>query len=231
MKTYLKTGLLILAVALGRQAAGQSYLRPAISTDHGFERQKVAYCTGCITDTIRFGSHVVIHADSLGAYRDTIACVRNSVPFPDSTTLMQKVIPLKDTAYYMPAMAGEIGGFVAAAADDLATAVQVYHGLSLNYANTLFAPQIGYAVVRFKIPAAKLSELKIPAHTIIGYANAEPDSSSYPYRATGFTYGGIPEYKLIARIPPQNGAEMYKVDVYGNETRLSTYDAVSGTWK
>jgi len=66
--------------------------------------------------------------------------IRESIPMPDSNTLMQKVIPASDVQKYLDGTYTQIGGFVTRAEDvtQLKTYDDIYNSLRLDYPDTAY---------------------------------------------------------------------------------------------
>lgn len=161
-----------------------------------------------------------------------LANFRNSLPWPDSTTLLQKVVSLSDAPKYEENREGGcVGGFVSVAADtkELNTMFEIYYGLRLDYSGTRVRPDgEGYAVIRFY--SNYTDSLYIPFCKELG----GPQPNMWPCTGGGFTSsslgtGGIPEYVFPNYYKPREGAEIYHVDTYGKETLSSVFR--DGRWQ
>jgi|GEM_PF-2176314 len=155
--------------------------------------------------------------------------VRESVSFPVSTTVLQKVIPLEDVGLYMNnTYGGTVGGFVSSAGDvkSLSSLSDIYYGMRLDYPGTKFkADGGGYAILRF---TSNLTDnLHIPYCPEMGGTQAH----AWPNTGGGFTAsslgdGGFPEYTFNGYYAPNQGGELYEVTPAGNEILRAQY---SGT--
>lgn len=154
-----------------------------------------------------------------------IKAVRNSIPAPDSTTLMQKVVNPDDIAKYLSGEYNTVGGFVAKAADtaELDTMNKLYEGLRLDYGEDEMNPENHevYYVMRFR--SSECDKIGVPYNEDMGGSVSEP----YPFMGNGFTAsedGELhPEYKCDGFISIEDGAEIYTIDKDGNEVLYAVY--------
>lgn len=149
---------------------------------------------------------------------EAINRIRNNLPKPNSTTVMQKVIPQRDINKYIKINDpyNNVGGYVTKAADvkHLESFDDIYHGLRLDYKGTKFFIEDGSCgVIRFKSNNSK--SVIIPS----GGSYAKYD---YPFTAHGFTAGkngrlGAPEWHLPNRVDLNDGSELWEVFSDGSE--------------
>jgi hypothetical protein len=153
--------------------------------------------------------------------------VRDNIKFPNDSTILQKVIPLEDVAFYMNnTFGGTVGGFVFSAGDvkSLRRLNDVYNGLRLDYCGSKFSPEGGgYAVLRFTS--------NVTGHLTIPYCEEMGGTKSYawPTTGSGFTSsslgnGGFPEYAFNNYYAPNQGAELYEITPAGNEILRAVYN-------
>ena len=149
--------------------------------------------------------------------KEAINRIRAALPKPNSTSVMQKVIPKGDIEKYLNGTKGTIvRGYVTKAADakHLDSFEDLYHGLRLDYTGTDFF--IGYGscgLIRFTSTNTKSAV--IPAGST--YAKYE-----YPFTAHGFTAGknerlGAPEWHIPNNIEMEEGAEIWEILNDGSE--------------
>jgi hypothetical protein len=151
--------------------------------------------------------------------------IRNSIPNPDASTIMQKVIPLNKIddftiKGYKPR------GFVTTAANSkhLNTYTEIYDGMRLDYkidnagTQAFNASDNGCYVIRFK---AANSSQATPAVNL-------PNPDAFPYTNHGFTSGmndklGVPEWKM----PDAEITEgvIYRKNIDGSEVEYAIWDA------
>lgn len=164
--------------------------------------------------------------------RTLLKQIRESLPKPTGTVLLQKVISLNDMTTYMENVyGGTIGGFVSIAGDvkSLRSMYQIYWGLRLDYTGSEFSEDgAGYAVIRFY--SEYIDNLEIPYSPAMGGDVTDPE----PFGGGGFTtstlgYGGFPEYKFDGYYPPTEGAELYAATPSGNLILRSVY--TGGAWR
>jgi len=166
------------------------------------------------------------------ADKTTLKNFRNRLPYPDNTTVLQKIIPLQDVAVYMNnTYKGTIGGFFSVASDikTLKTMHEIYYGLRLDYNGSKFLSNgAGYAVIRFT--SSFTDQTSIPYCVEMG--GNKPHL--WPGTGGGFTSstlgeGGYPEYCFANYFPPDQGAELYEVTPKGNEILRATFQNTEWT--
>ena len=156
--------------------------------------------------------------------------IRESVPMPDSNTLMQKVIPASDVQKYLDGTYTQIGGFVTRAEDvtQLKTYDDIYNSLRLDYPDTAYdiVSDDTLAVIRYN--TNETSKIQIPYSSEMGGVTTGAD----PFTGNGFTKATngqiIPEYKMsdFARI--EDGAQLIEIGKDGKETLKAIYDVDFG---
>jgi len=209
------------------------FTRSAISHLDGFgkERRQLLRQHGLKrSDFVRLSTDSAWHLSADD--RQLLHAFRISIPKPDSTILLQKVISLEKLEHFRANDAkGIIEGFVAVAADvkKLKSLPDVYGGLRLDYEGTPYDPVngAGYAVVRFYSRYA--DELRVPFCQEMG----GPDEHAWPCGGGGFTTswlgdGGFPEWFFDKVHEPKEGAEIYASDPKGNEHLVLVYR--QGKW-
>lgn len=156
--------------------------------------------------------------------------IRESIPMPDSNTLMQKVIPASDVQKYLDGTYTQIGGFVTRAEDvtQLKTYDDIYNSLRLDYPDTAYdiVSDDKLAVIRYN--TNETSKIQIPYSSEMGGVTTGAD----PFTGNGFTKATngqiIPEYKMsdFARI--EDGAQLIEIGKDGKETLKAIYDVDFG---
>ena len=156
--------------------------------------------------------------------------IRESIPMPDSNTLMQKVIPASDVQKYLDGTYTQIGGFVTRAEDvtQLKTYDDIYNSLRLDYPDTAYdiVSDDTLAVIRYN--TNETSKIQIPYSSEMGGVTTGAD----PFTGNGFTKATngqiIPEYKMsdFARI--EDGAQLIEIGKDGKETLKAIYDVDFG---
>lgn len=156
--------------------------------------------------------------------------IRESIPMPDSNTLMQKVIPASDVQKYLDGTYTQIGGFVTRAEDvtQLKTYDDIYNSLRLDYPDTAYdiLSDDTLAVIRYN--TNETSKIQIPYSSEMGGVTTGAD----PFTGNGFTKATngqiIPEYKMsdFARI--EDGAQLIEIGKDGKETLKAIYDVDFG---
>jgi len=176
-------------------------------------------------------------ADLTPGERSALESVRDSLPDPDASTVMQKVIP--------PSVYDDAGNLVRSGADDylmggnpdfdvtsirgavttaddvshLGTPAQIHDGLRLDYGGTRFAPDdAGTHVIRFQTDTPSF---EVPRHSDLG-GSGRFDDWGDPFTGNGFTKSGddiIPEYAVSDRdgVRMSDGAEMWEVTDTGTQ--------------
>ena len=145
-----------------------------------------------------------------------IDAIRNSIPMPNGTTVLQKVIPKNDIVKYTSGQYTQIGGFVSTAKDakHLNTFDDIYYGMRLDYTSNGIQPfslsDGSCGVIRYKTSNPNLTVPKPPTETGV-----------LPYTGNGFTGGNngrlcVPEWKSPYNTP-QDGAELWEVFSDGSE--------------
>ncbi|MFR3075613.1 MAG: hypothetical protein ACLTMM_03985, partial [Lachnospiraceae bacterium] len=180
---------------------------------------------------------------------DNIKAMRNAIPDPTNTTVMQKVVAPKIAMEYLSGERTTITGSVAKFSDTqgLKTYTDVYNGLRLDYTGENLFDDLGtkdatmYAI-RFTSDDTTEKIVKSVRSSELGNLGWE-----YPYTGTGFISSAskldigtkkpysileqgktvIPEY--IARsidggIALEIGAEMYKITDSGEEILYAIFD-------
>lgn len=157
--------------------------------------------------------------------------IRTSIPKPNSTSVMQKVIPKSDIEKYLDGTKGiQVKGYITKAADakHLESFEDLYYGLRLDYTGTQFFVEDGScAIIRFTSENTKSAIIPSGGN----YAKYE-----YPFTAHGFTAGknqrlGSPEWHLQNNIDLNEGAEIWKVLNDGTETILARLEKVGAELK
>ena len=179
------------------------------------------------------------------ADRAALTQVRDAIPAPDATTVMQKVLTPDQFQRYLldPQSAhpdwfdpSTIGGSVTRAGDTahLGTPDALHDGLRLDYPGTPFAPgDTSSHVIRFTTPdsfeAPRFSELGGPGKYDAGFDD--------PFTGNGFTKAGddiIPEWQPSQAnggptVNMNPGAEMWEVLDNGNQRLVGVLDN-GGQW-
>lgn len=150
--------------------------------------------------------------------KNTINAIRNSVPTPGATTIMQKVVPKSDIGKYLDGTYRQVGGFISTANDTkhLTTFDDLFYGLRLDYDGTAFNLNDGSCgVIRYK--TNNVNQIHVPRSTV----NGGVDDGLMPYTGHGFTSGnngrlGAPEWKS-SYLTPNEGAELWEIFSDGSE--------------
>lgn len=143
--------------------------------------------------------------------------IRNSIPSPDGSTILQKVIPKSQIQKYLTGEYTQVGGFVSTAKDSkhLNTFEDIYYGMRLDYQ----LPDGSYAfsladnscgVIRYRTSNPNLEVPKLPE-----------TQGSPPFTGNGMTGGnnnrlGVPEWKS-PYYTPEDGAELWEIFNDGTE--------------
>ncbi len=160
----------------------------------------------------------------------TLKAIRESVPMPDTDTLMQKVIPAGDIEKYMDGTYTQVGGFVTRAEDvmQLKNYDDIYNSLRLDYPNTAYdiISDDSLAVIRYT--TSEPSKFDIPFSSEFGgVATGEA-----PFTGNGFTKATngqiIPEYKCSSLTKIDDGAQLIEIGKDGTETVIAIYDVDFG---
>ena len=152
--------------------------------------------------------------------------IRESIPMPDSTTEMQKVIPQSDMEKYLDGSYNQVGGYVTRATDvtQLTKYKDLYGSFRLGYPENKYHPvkDDTLGVIVFKTPEAK--NFKIPYSKEMGGTTFEKQ----PLMGNGFTKAKngqiIPEYKSDEFLKITNGSELYEVSQNGTKKLRAVYN-------
>lgn len=159
--------------------------------------------------------------------------IRNNIPLPNATTLMQKVIPKSDIQKYLSGQYKSCKGFMSTAKDSkhLNNYNDIYYGMRLDYQGSAFSISDGSCgVIRFKAPNANTSIVPRSSNNVL----AGVDDAPFPYTGHGFTSGtngrlGVPEWKMNTFADLQNGeAELYEVFSNGTEVLKARFNKQLG---
>jgi hypothetical protein len=211
------------------EAGGAMFSKNAISKINGFS-DNVLILANNEGLSIRSFKDLQIKSASDLAISDPeglakIISMRNSIPNPNSNTIIQKVIPLDKIDDFI-IKGYKPRGFVTTAADSkhLNTYKEIYDGMRLDYKIDQIGTQAfnttdnGCYVIRFKATNANQA---IPAVDI-------PNPDPFPYTNHGFTSGmnnklGVPEWKM----PDAEITEgiIYRKNIDGSEIEYAVWDA------
>ena len=152
--------------------------------------------------------------------------IRESVPMPDTNTMMQKVIPASDIEKYLEGTYTQVGGYVTRLEDvsHLSTYGEIYDSLRLDYLGTIYKVESDsyLGVIRFK--TLEVEMIEIPYGVDFGGIVKEAS----PFTGNGFTKAMngniIPEYKCNGYLNIYDGAELYEVTKEGKEILRAVYD-------
>ncbi|MFO0358662.1 MAG: hypothetical protein ACK50A_17030 [Sphingobacteriaceae bacterium] len=164
--------------------------------------------------------------------------IRNSIPMPNSNTILQKVLPVdkKDAFFKADGNPKKIGGYMTTAVDskELNTYQKIYDGMRLDYKNSDFKGN-ECIIIRFK--SKDVGNLNIPRNKNNGGVLNDPlisdpyNKNEMPFTGNGFTAGkngtlGVPELKADYNMDLKidDGAEMYLQIGNNEEIYLGTYD-------
>ncbi|MFN7911688.1 MAG: hypothetical protein ACK5QC_07665 [Bacteroidota bacterium] len=155
-----------------------------------------------------------------------IDAIRDAIPIPNGSTILQKVIPKDDIIKYTSGQYTQIGGFVTTAKDakHLNSFDDIYYGMRLDYTTSSgiqpFKLSDGSCgVIRYQTPNPNLTVPKLPNET-----------GALPYTGNGFTGGnngrlGVPEWKSPYNTPNE-GAELWEVFSDGSEILKAKFSSI-----
>ena len=104
------------------------------------------------------------------AEKVTLKAIRESVPMPDTDTLMQKVIPVSDIEKYMDGTYTQVGGYVTRAEDvaHLTSYDNLYYSLRLDYPRSAYRPMTDNSIEVIRDTTDEASKISIPYGTEMG---------------------------------------------------------------
>jgi len=153
-------------------------------------------------------------------------------------TVMQKVVPPAQVAYYLERGYDRVSGFVHRATEvaHLRTPADLFTALGLSYAGSPFSADATEVHV-LRWAAHRPSLYRIPyggQHEAAMQAMRGWVIERAPFRGNGFAPGDsgdiIAEFKVDSvRLP--HGAQLLRVGVDGTETLVATFDADSSRWR
>ena len=162
--------------------------------------------------------------------KTTLKAIRESVPTPDTTTLMQKVIPASDIGKYIDGSYTQVGGYVTRAEDvvQLNTYDDLYNSLRLDYPNSAYKPMADDSIGVIRYTTDDVSNISVPYGTEMGGTVTEGP----PFTGNGFTKATngeiIPEFKCKGYLEVSDGAELLEISKDGTETLRAIYSEVKG---
>ena len=172
---------------------------------------------------------------------DFVNLIRNSIPSPTSSTIMQKIMPVnyKDAFFVTDGNPKSIGGYMTTANDSkqLGTYQEIFDGMRLDYAGSEFVSSNATECLAIRFKSNDVENLNIPRNKNNGGVLNDPSISdrfnknNYPFTGNGFTSGkngtlGMPEWKADygENLDLLNGAEMYIIKSDGTEKLIGIYD-------
>ena len=150
------------------------------------------------------------------------------MPTPDTTTLMQKVIPASDIGKYIDGSYTQVGGYVTRAEDvvQLNTYDDIYNSLRLDYPNSVYQPISDNTVGVIRYTTDEISKISIPYSKEMGGVISEAP----PFTGNGFTKATngqiIPEFKCDGFLKVSDGAELIEISKDGAETLKAVYSEI-----
>ena len=162
--------------------------------------------------------------------KSTMKAIRDSIPMPDNTTIMQKVIPSSDIDKYLDGTYTQVAGYVTKY-DDVSTLSKyddIYKSLRLDYPGTAYKIDADshLGVIRFRTSSPEKFEIPYGVD-LGGRITDEP-----PFTGNGFTKAMdgeiIPEYKCNSFIDVYDGGELYQIDKNGIETLIAVFNEIDG---
>ncbi len=160
--------------------------------------------------------------------KSTLKAIRESVPMPDSKTIMQKVIPADDIQKYLDGKYTQVGGDVTRAVDvsKLKNYNDFYNGLRLDYPGSVYNPMSDKSIGVIRYTTSEASDITIPYGMEMG--GTITDSS--PFTGNGFTKAMngeiIPEFKCNGYLDIDDGAQLIEISKDGTETLRAVYSIV-----
>jgi hypothetical protein len=173
---------------------------------------------------------------------DFVNLIRNSIPVPTSTTVLQKVIPISQKdAFFVENANGaskSIGGYMTTAKDakQLDTYQKIFDGMRLDYLGSEFISTSATECVVIRFKSNDVGNLYIPRNKNNGGLLNDPalsdpyNKNGYPFTGHGFTSGkngtlGVPEWKADFgnNLILEDGAEMFLVRSDGTEILIGRY--------
>jgi SseB protein N-terminal domain len=154
----------------------------------------------------------------------------------DYVTVMQRAIPPTQLPFYLERGYDRVSGFVNRASEigHLTTPRSLYRALGLLYAGSPFSEDdadvhllrwVAYRIDLYRIPYGGQHEAAMRA--MQGWVIERP-----PFRGNGFAPGDtevVAEFKVDSvRLP--HGAQIWRVDKFGSESLMATFEADSGRW-
>jgi hypothetical protein len=210
------------------QGAGSVFGKNAISSINGFSDNVASILSQRGLSLGEFKLLQQKRYDPLIMSVDEIAhvdAIRSSIPLPNGTTVLQKVVPKNDIVKYTSGQYTQIGGFVSTAKDakHLNSFDDIYYGMRLDYTANGVQPfnlsDGSCGIIRYKTSNPNLTVPKLPTETGV-----------LPYSGNGFTGGnsgrlGVPEWKSPYNTP-QDGAELWEVFSDGSEILRARFSTV-----
>jgi hypothetical protein len=175
------------------------------------------------------------------AEMDFVNTIRNSIPMPNSNTIMQKVMPVsyKDAFFISDGNPKTIGGYMTTAKDakHLDSYPEIFDGMRLDYKGSDFVDNNATECLVIRFKSKDIGKLNIPRNKNNGGVLNDPavtdpfNKNSYPFTGNGFTSGkngtlGVPEWKADFgnNLEILNGAEMYIIKSDGTEILIGIYN-------
>lgn len=213
-------------VVVGNIASTTQFSRAAIDALVGFENEITSLAAA---HNLSLAEFIVLEgksaADLTAAELNIINSIRDAIPHPTATTIMQKAIPKSDIGKYLDGTYTSCRGFVSTAEDakHLTTFEDIYYGMRLDYSQTPFHLSDGSCgVIRFR--AQNSSSAIVPKSP----TNGGVETASMPFTGHGFTSGnngrlGVPELQMSSFASIERG-ELWEVFSDGQEILRATFD-------
>ncbi|MGF2616405.1 T7SS effector LXG polymorphic toxin [Rossellomorea aquimaris] len=163
-------------------------------------------------------------SDLTSQQKERLKAIRNSVPFPDEKTVLQKVIPSSDIEKYENGTYTKVGGYISRAEDvsHLKTYKDIYNSLRLDYPGTVYDPLSEDVIGIIRYTTKEVSEISIP----YGKGMGGIIEDAPPFTGNGFTKAEngsiIPEFKNNKYLEIADGAQLIEVK-NGVETIRAIY--------
>ncbi|MEC0305036.1 hypothetical protein P4686_18770, partial [Terribacillus saccharophilus] len=157
--------------------------------------------------------------------KEIMKSIRESVPFPDTDTVLQKVIPSSDIEKYMSGTYTQVGGYVTRVEDvtQLKSYEDIYHSLRLDYPGTVYNPLSNDSMGIIRYTTNEVSEVSIPYGPSMGGTIKDAP----PFTGNGFTKATngqiIPEFKCNKFLDVSDGAQLIELRSDGTELLRAIY--------
>ena len=156
--------------------------------------------------------------------------IRESVPMPDTNTMMQKVIPASDIEKYLDGTYTQVGGYVTRLEDvsHLSTCGEIYDSLRLDYPGSVYSLIDDNSIGVIRYMTDDVANITIPYGTEMGGTIIDAP----PFTGNGFkkaTNGEIiPEFRCSEYLDVMDGAQLIEISKDGTETLKAVYSQTKG---